>query len=228
MKLCAIHQPNFFPWVGYFDKIKRVDIFILLDQVHYPKSGNSMGSWCNRVKINMGGKSSWVSCPVLREKGVQIISSVKIDDNRPWRDDIRNILERNYSRAKNFQSTAALLDRLLDFESENLAEFNINAIRVIAKHLGCETRLVRQSELPELTETSSERLVALTRAVGADAYLCGGGSNGYLDEAVFIKAGLKLIYQDFLIAPYGDLGSFIPGLSIIDFLMHEGGYLSRG
>ena len=99
MKVCAIHQSNFFPWLGYFDKIKRVDIFVFLNQVNYPKSGNSMSSWCNRVKIMIDGKPDWVSCPVVRESGIQSIESVRIDSGSPWRDKIRKVIEANYKGA---------------------------------------------------------------------------------------------------------------------------------
>lgn len=222
MKICAIHQPNFFPWLGYFDKIKRADVFVFLDQVDYPKSGNSMGSWCNRVKLNVGNKATWISCPLLREHGIQPINTVKIDEKRPWRNDIRKMLKMNYSEARNFQSIAALMNHLLDFKSDSLADFNINSIQAISKCLGCETQFIRQSALPKMKETSTERLVALTQAVGADAYLCGGGSSGYQDDAAFAKAGLQLIYQDFEVVPYGKPDRFIPGLSAIDWLMYEG------
>jgi hypothetical protein len=222
MKICAIHQPNFFPWLGYFDKIKRADVFVFLDQVHYPKSGNSMGSWCNRVMFNVGGKATWISCPVLREHGIQLIDTVKIDDKRPWRDNFRKMLKMNYKDTRNFQSTAALMDHLLNFESDRLSDFNINTIQAISKYLGYETQFVRQSALPKMKETSTEILVALTQAVGAEAYLCGGGSSGYQDDAAFAKAGLQLIYQDFEAIPYGKPDRFIPGLSAIDWLMHEG------
>jgi hypothetical protein len=223
MKICAIHQPNFFPWLGYFDKIKRADVFVFLDQVDYPKSGSSMSSWCNRVKFSVGGKATWTHCPVLRVSGIQLIDAVKIDENRPWRDNIRNMLRMNYKEARNFQSVAALMDCILDFESDSLADFNIYAIQTIAKYLGYETQFVRQSVLLNMKATSTERLVLLTQAVGADAYLCGGGSSGYQDDAAFAKASLQLIYQDFVAVAYGKPESFIPGLSAIDWLMHEGG-----
>ena len=47
-KIVAIHQPNFFPWLGYFDKINKSDIFIFLDDVQFPKKG---GNWTNRVQL---------------------------------------------------------------------------------------------------------------------------------------------------------------------------------
>jgi hypothetical protein len=163
----------------------------------------------------------WISCPLLREHGIQLIDSVKIDDKRPWRDNSRKMLKMNYSEASNFESAFALMDRLLDFESDSLADFNINAIQAIAKYLGCDTQFVRQSALPKMKETSTERLVALTKALDADAYICGGGSSSYLDEAAFAKASLQLIYQEFVAVPYGKPDRFIPGLSVIDWLMHK-------
>jgi len=180
-----------------------------------------MGSWCNRVKLNIAGEATWISCPVVRERGIQLIDAVKIDDKRPWRDDIRKILKLHYKEAKNFQSAIALIDSLLDFDSVNLANFNINAIETIARYLGSKTQFVRQSSLPKLKETSTERLVALAQSIGADAYLCGGGSSGYQDDAAFAAANIQLIYQKFEPIPYGKPDHFLPGLSIIDWIMHE-------
>ena len=47
-KVVAIHQPNFFPWLGYFDKILKSDEFVFFDDCQFPKKG---GAWCNRVKL---------------------------------------------------------------------------------------------------------------------------------------------------------------------------------
>lgn len=221
MKICAIHQPNFFPWLGYFDKIKKADVFVFLDQVDYPKSGNSMGSWCNRVKLNVGGKATWVSCPVIREHGRQPIDTVRINNQSPWRDALRKILIANYRGAPNFPEAFALVESLLAYQTDRLAEFNIYVIRELAKYLGYRTAWVAQSSLPSMSEKATDRLVAICRAVGADTYLCGGGSSEYLETEVFARAGVNLVYQDFIPEPYGEAQQFIPGLSIIDWLMHE-------
>lgn len=220
MKVCAIHQPNFFPWLGYFDKMRRADVFVFLDQVDYPKSGNSMGSWCNRVKLNIGGKAAWVWCPVIRESGKQSIDTVRINNQRPWRDDLLKVLVANYKRAANFADALELISGLLAYQTDSLADFNIHAIRRLAEHLGCRTECVRQSSLPRILETATDRIVALCRHVGADTYLCGGGSSEYIEEAAFAKADIQLVYQNFVPQPYGDSSRFISGLSVIDWLMH--------
>jgi len=220
MKVCAIHQPNFFPWLGYFDKVRTAHTFVFLDQVNYPKSGKSMGSWCNRVKMMIDGEPKWISCPVLRESGVQPIDTVRIDESKQWRDNIRVLLERNYRGAPNFSSVFNLIDGFLGFETDSLARFNINAITGLAHYLGYGTKFIRQSEIPAMEETSTKRLVAITKAVGADSYLCGDGAGGYQEDAAFGEAGLVLIYRNFQALPYGRSEAFVPGLSIIDWLMH--------
>ena len=221
MPLCAIHQPNFFPWLGYFDKIRRADVFVFLDDVAYPKSGSGAGSWVNRVRIAIGGVPAWVGAPVRREHGVQKIRDVLIDDRQPWRRKLLRTLEINYRRAPNFDAGMAVLAPLISYETSRLAEFNMNAIGRLCAELGVQARFARQSEL-ETRHASTELLIELTRKVGADAYLCGGGADDYQDDRLFTAAGIELIRQHFQTPPYGDPGAFMPGLSVIDYLMKAG------
>ena len=232
MSVCAIHQPNFFPWLGYFDKIRQADIFIFLNQVAYPKSGNSMGSWCNRVRIDLGGSPAWITCPVVRERGVQRIDTVRIDNTRPWRDKLRATLQSAYRNSPNFTGAFALVDELLRYETDFLAEFNIHAITRLSAHVGLEAKWCKQSTLPLQEAVATERLVAITRVVGADTYLCGGGADGYHDDTAFARAGLRLRYQNFVAQPYGRREDFLAGMSIIDWLMWRdedaGGFVPSG
>src|SRR5438874_12114315 len=105
--LCAIHQPNFFPWLGYFDKLRRADVFVFLDDVAFNKSGSGMGCWTNRVAIQVGGKTAWFGCPVRREEGAQPVRTVRIDDRQPWRRRLLRTLEINYRRTPGFAETMA-------------------------------------------------------------------------------------------------------------------------
>lgn len=220
--LVAIHQPNFFPWLGYFDKMRRADVFIFLDAVDYPRSGSGgMGSWTNRVRLNIQGEARWITCPVKRVDLGTPISKVLIDDGQPWRKKLLRTLEANYRKAPRYAATMSLVEPLLRSAESNLVTFNIAAIEAIAATLGVKTRFVLQSNL-ESEGKATELLASLVKAAGGDAYLAGGGAGGYQEDGVFSAHGLELVYQNFVPRPYGDAEHFIPGLSVIDYLMFDG------
>lgn len=220
--IVAIHQPNFFPWLGYFDKIRRADTFIFLDAVDYPRSGSGgMGSWTNRVRLNIQGQARWVTCPLKRVDLGTSISAVTIDDGQPWRSKLLRTLEANYRRAPRYAAAMALIEPLILASESNLAAFNIAAIKAIAAALGLETQFVLQSSLPAEGK-ATELLTSLVHATGGSTYLAGGGASGYQDDDTFALRGLELVYQGFVAHAYGDPERFIAGLSVIDYLMFDG------
>jgi hypothetical protein len=219
--ICAIHQPNFFPWRGYFDKIARADVFIFLDDVAYPKSGRGMGSWVNRVRLNMQGAARWVGCPVKRRHGEQPIREVLIDDSQPWRAKLLRTLEINYRRHAKYEAAMSLFRPLIEQSEGAIAEFNMRAVRGISEALGLRSCFVRQSEL-SASGKATELLVNLVKAVGATAYLAGGGATAYQENELFARHGIELVQQNFQDLPYGPADRFLPGLSVIDYLMIEG------
>ncbi|RYE29208.1 MAG: wbmP [Hyphomicrobiales bacterium] len=220
--LVAIHQPNFFPWMGYFDKIRRADVFIFLDAVDYPRAGSGgMGSWCNRVQVNIQEEARWVTCPLKRATLGTPINAIAIDDGQPWRAKLLRTLDANYRKAAHYHHAMALLEPLIVSPNNNLATFNIAAIQAIAHYLGMETRFVRQSSLSG-EGRATDLLISLVRAVDGQAYLAGGGAGGYQQDEAFAAARMDLVYQGFEPRSYGKETKFIAGLSIIDYLMHDG------
>lgn len=220
----AIHQPNFFPWSGYFDKIARADIFIFMDNVAYPKSGNSMGCWCNRVKILIQGKPAWIHCPVIRKHGAQIIKDVQIDNRKPWKKIILKSLEYNYKKTPFFRECYPVFANLIEFRTDSLAEFNIRSIYGLCKILGIDINKFIVGSSLKCDAGSTDLLIEMTKAVGGSSYMCGGGASEYQEDEKFFNAGVKLIYQDFRHPEYsqGGLIKFAPGLSILDTLFWTG------
>lgn len=220
--LVAIHQPNFFPWLGYFDKIRRAEAFVFLDAADYPRAGSGgMGSWVNRVQLSIQGEARWVTCPLKRLGLGSPILAAEIDDGQPWRRKLLRKLEANYGRAAQFDRAMTILAPLLGLAETNLAAFNIATITAIAGRLELTTRFLSQSEIAH-EGTATERLISLVKAVGGKAYLAGGGASGYQQDDLFQQAGIDLIYQEYSPQRYGPPERFLPGLSVIDYLMHDG------
>jgi hypothetical protein len=217
----AIHQPNFFPWLGYFDKMAKSDVFVFLDSVQAPKGG---GSWLNRVKIAMNGKAHWVTAPIDRDyRGVRRVDEITFAATS-WREQVLKTMVSAYGRAPGYGETMPLLEPLVRNPASNVAAFNDAAVRALAAALRLDSRtFVRSSEL-ELAGHSNDLLVAITRAVGGHTYLCGGGAQEYFDETPFHQAGLSVQYQNFTHPSYpqGSTGDMITGLSVVDALMHCG------
>ncbi|WP_338880515.1 WbqC family protein [Achromobacter veterisilvae] len=221
-RLCAIHQPNFFPWLGYFDKISRSDVFVFFDDVQLQKT---RGGWANRVQLLVGGQARWISAPLDRAyHGVKPICEVRFSANEPhWRESLRKTVLAQYSKAKYFKSVQPWLDPLIMNQEVSLSEYNITAINEICNRIGLKCNAIKSSSL--ITQgNSTDLLISTVIAAGANAYLCGGGASGYQEDEKFGIRGLDLEYQNFAHPRYqqfkGD--DFLPGLSIIDALMHCG------
>ena len=221
-RVVAIHQPNFFPWLGYFDKIARSDVFILLDHVQLPKTG---GGWSNRVKMRVAGEARWVTAPVHRAfHGVGAINEIEWADDQPWRDKLVRTLSANYAKAPYYREIIAWLEPLIRMPEVNLARYNIAVIRAIADRIGLRHDHCVVSSALGGRGQANELLIDLTRKTGGTCYLCGGGAAGYQDDAAFAEAGLELRYQRFTHPGYAQTGQvdFEPGLSIVDALMNVG------
>jgi hypothetical protein len=211
MTLVACHQPNFLPWLGFFDKLAQSDRFVLLDGVQFPRT--SRGTYTNRVQMLVGDKPAWVTVPVVRGDGLQTIGEVRIDDTQPWRRKTLRTIEQSYARMPRFAETMPLVRELLELDTDRIAELNEHAIRALAPEHA--HKLVRQSELGDVPGAATDLLIGLVKAAGGDAYLSGDGADGYQEEPKYAAAGLGFRLQGF-VAP--DTGG-PPGLSIVDARM---------
>jgi len=219
----AIHQPNFFPWLGFFDKLERCDRFVLLDTTQHQKKG---GTLSNRVKLLVGGEARWVTAPIDRAyHGVRPTGAIRFDSRAPWRGKLLKTLTANYAGAPFEGETMALIGPLVADPDDRLASYNRKAVEAISRALGIDTgKIVAASELA-VEGAGNELLIRLTRHVGGTAYMSGGGSQGYQIDELFAEAGLGLLFQDFVHPGYpqhNNPGGFVAGLSVIDALMNLG------
>ena len=142
----VILQPSYIPWRGYFDQIRRADLFIFYDDVQYDKHG-----WRNRNQIKTAQGKQWLTIPV-HSKGVTEgipIKDVRIDWSRPWSRSHLKALTFAYKKAPYFQDYFHLLETFYSRHDECLANFTIETIILLSRELGIlSTRFLRSSELP--------------------------------------------------------------------------------
>lgn len=218
----AIHQPNFLPWLGFFDKLARADVFVLLDGVQFPRT--SKGTWINRVKLLVGGREQWATVPIVRSEGSALpIAEVRIDEAQPWRKKLIRTIELNYRRAPAFESVFPLVSELLSTPADRIAVFNEQNVRRLAEALDLDTgKLVRSSDI-DADGQSTDLLIELTLAVGGTAYMPGGDAYRYQEDGKFADRGLELTPQEFGHPTYSQtVEPFVPGLSVVDALMNCG------
>lgn len=221
-KIVTIHQPNFLPWLGYFNKILRSDKFIILDDVQFPKKG---GTWMNRVKLRVGGSATWVTTPVVRSySGVKQCREIEINSATDWQRKMLQLIKLNYAKAEYFDEIYVAFEDIFLCNKKMLVDFNTMLIFYFAEKFGMvRDKFILSSDL-NVQGKGTDRLIALVEAVGGDAYMCGGGASGYQEDNKFLENDIELIYQNFSHPEYTQVGNgdFIAGLSILDVVMNCG------
>jgi len=220
--LAAIHQPNFFPWLGFFDKLKKAEIFIVLDQVQFPKKE---GNWTNRTMILVQKNPRWLTVPIVRSyHGFRLINEVEMNEKIHWRKKMLDTLRFNYAKAPYYQEIIPFLETLINYQTRYLLRFNMHILEELMYALRMDFAKVRFQSKLHSQGKATDLLISLTKAVGADTYICGGGASEYQEDEKFRQNGIKLVYQSFQHPIYKQqqIKVFIPGLSIIDVLMNCG------
>ncbi len=217
---CAIVQPSYIPWRGYFDIIRRSDVFVFLDDVQYDRRG-----WRNRNRIKTAEGSRWLTIPV-HARGAQI-SGLPIDQvvmsGDEWPRQHLEMLRRAYRKAPFFEQYTEWLERVYGAPPERLADFTIATTVELAAMLRITgTRFIRSSAL-NAGGRKTERLLAVLERVGATRYLSGPSARAYIDESQFERAGIALEWMEYNYPEYPQLhGAFDPHVSVLDLLFMTG------
>ncbi|HEX8988370.1 MAG TPA: WbqC family protein [Rhodocyclaceae bacterium] len=218
--IVAVHQPHFLPWLGYLDRMRQADLFILLDHVQFERR-----NYQNRTRIKLDGTPRWITVPVQQHSQQELILEKRIEneENPRWGANLARTLRHAYRDAPYLRDYADELCRLLESRWERLVDIDQATLDFLRGAFAIRTPLVRSSELG-VPGAKSELILNLCRAAGADTYLAGlGGSRHYLDRDAFAAAGIDIAWQAFEHPRYRqDDAEFTPGLSAVDLLMREG------
>jgi WbqC-like protein family len=216
--LCVL-QPGYLPWLGFFDQMRRSDIFVFYDDVQFDKNG-----WRNRNRIKSPkGLPHWLTVPVRIESLEQSILETLIDDRQPWARKHSGTIKQFYARAPFLKRYLPELEELLlGRRWEHLIELDLAVIELMCRWLRLERTMARSSELGIVGERS-ERLLNLCLHFGAQRYLSGSAARAYLDTDLFARHNIEVLWQDYEHPVYTQQhGEFVPYLSALDLLLNCG------
>jgi hypothetical protein len=221
----AIHQPEYLPWLGYLDKARSVDLFVILDNVQFDRS-----SLQHRARVIGANGPHWLTIP-FRHRFPQTIDEVEFVDDR-WRSKHWKSLVANYAKAPGWESAAQRLEGFYGGEFGRPVDATSSSVGLLLGAFGVTTPTRRASALAAVGE-KEDLVLSICAELEATTYVSGRTGAEYLDRARFEAHGIELEVRSFTPTPYRRITAIeaesVPGLSAVDAWVHLGddapGYL---
>ena len=214
MKL-AIMQPYFLPYIGYFQLIAAVDVFIVYDNIKYTKKG-----WINRNRMLQNGTDIMFSLQLKSDSDYLDIRERQLsaDFNRGK---LLNQLKGAYQRAPYFAQTFPLVEQIVLYDDVNLFRFLHHSIIKLCEHFEIKTEIKISSNISiDHDLTGQDKVLSLCKAEGAKTYINAIGGIELYSKETFLQQGIELKFIKSNPFEYQQFGhAFVPWLSIIDVMM---------
>jgi hypothetical protein len=215
MKLAG-NQPYLFPYIGFFQLINAVDIFVLEDTLNFIERG-----WINRNNILLNGEKKLFTYSLLNSSSNDKINQI-VTSQVPVK--ILKLFRHAYSKAPYFQTVFAMLeDIFMSFPPNSfISELAIRSILETNKYLGIKTTCEIGSSLNlNLTDLKKERRIfKICEHFKANTLVNAIGGKQLYDKEMFRQQGLDLFFISSKPPHYKQFNNeFVPNLSIIDVMM---------
>ena len=214
-------QPYLFPYIGYFQLMEAVDVFVMYDDVQYIKGG-----WINRNRINSKNGQIMFTLPLVKESHKELINERFIDMSQfsKWSKNTLKTIEQCYKKAPFYNDVInILLPLFADDAPMLLSEYIEKSLLQIKYYLGINTKLIKSSSLVlDDSFDRTDRLIRIVKLFGGTTYLNMIGGIDLYQKEDFEKSKIDLKFLEPNFKVYDQMKStFTEGLSIIDVLMYN-------
>ena len=212
----GIMQPYFLPYIGYWQLLNAVDEYVIYDDVNYIKGG-----WVNRNKVLIHGIGQYITIELHQASPYKKIIEIRLTDHPRWKKRMIRTIEFAYRKAPLFTSVFPVFNEIVNFESDNLADFLVYSIQRICSYLGITTKLYRSSDLGIGLDCSGEdRVIKICQKLGASEYYNAIGGTELYCNRNFLNNHIHLLFLDPILMAYQQFDNqFVDRLSIIDMMM---------
>ena len=220
--ILAAHQPHYLPWLGYLDKLRRADKFLVVDTVQFERK-----NYQNRGRIPSPTPEgwTWLTVPVVQDSREELILDKAVSNERGWQRKHAKALELLYRGAPYFHLYGPALKDIITSPWTKLVDLDLAILKFILAAYEIKTPVTRTSEMEPIPGLKSDFVLNMCKTVGATVYLSGeGGCRDYLDIAAFRAGGVEVQWQGFKHPDYvRNGGSKVPnGVTSLDLLFHCG------
>ena len=224
-KTIVIHQPDFMPYLGFFDRLLHADTYVVLETAQYV-NGTSK-SWMNRDKIKTEKGEQWITVCVKKAPRETNIKDILLIDDGKWQKNNLGLFHQNYRKAEYYREIMPYVEALYGKNYDYFWDFSFASIKMLIELFDIDIEIIFSSDLNPQGK-NNDMIVDIMNKLGARTYLSGTGAADYYDPAVYERAGIRVIWQEFVHPVYPQqFGAFIPYLSSIDLLFNCGIEQSR-
>ena len=215
MKL-AIMQPYLFPYIGYFQLLKAVDKFVLLDDVNYINKG-----WINRNRMLMNGKDFMFTVPLIDASQNRLIMDIDVEANGKWRSKLIKTFEASYKKAPFYNDVMPLIEGVINAPFTRISEIIYKSLADIGSYLQLTTEFIKTSSSYNINGLKGEaRIIQICKFEKASDYINLIGGKELYSQETFRREAIDLKFLRAALAPYPQFGGdFVAGLSIVDVMM---------
>jgi hypothetical protein len=214
----AVMQPYLFPYLGYFQLVNAVDVFVFADDVNFIKRG-----FINRNKILLNKEEYYFTVPCLKLSQNKLINEIRIStENKGYPENILLTYKQAYKKAPFFKQVFPIIQSIFNNGYTSISELASNSVIIISKYLEIETTFKYSSIDFGHTrgQEKSARLINITKELGSDHYINPIGGTTLYEKEHFKSNGVTLEFLSPGITAYKQFDNeFVPKLSIIDVLM---------
>lgn len=215
----AIMQPYFLPYLGYFQLIKAVNVFVVYDNIKYTKKG-----WINRNRMLVDGKDVLFTIPLAASSDFLPVNEKYIAGDYPARKEkILAKIQQAYRKAPYCKAIFPVIEMIFNYNSRNLFDFVFNSIQKILELLKIQTELVISSTLAvDHASRGMDKVIAICKHLQAANYINPIGGISLYTGKEFKESGINLYFHNMNVVPYyQDAHPFVSHLSIMDVLMYN-------
>lgn len=218
----TIHQPEHLPWLGFFNKIAKAEMFVILDNVQYEKN-----YFQNRNKILGTNGVQWVNIPISTKGHMEgTIAKTEISligNNAKWKDKYLRTIEQSYKKYPFYAEVFPILEQAITTNTNFFCDINIKIIKGFCEKLNIKPEYIRASAL-NVDGLKSKLILDICKKVNADTYIAGPSGRDYLDISSFVDAGITVKFNDYNhpVYPQRKTKEFVDHLSALDLFMNCG------